>query len=110
MNGTTYERGIVMDNNENFGNTAGRRNIWLRTEGHEAEVNLITLQKSESMPEYSTIHNADLRVVRGSVGLALNDEEENIYSSGSVINIPAKTKIKLSNQFSEESTAFLNKI
>lgn len=70
-------------------------------------MNQITLQESEIMPENSTLHDIDLRVAFGKVGLKLNDEEEYIYDSGSVINIQAKTKINLSNQHQEESTVFL---
>ena len=114
-----YERGVELDNKEYSVKMDGGRNIWLRTDDSKTVlrtddgktvVNQITLQESESMPENSTIHNIDLRVVLGRVGLKLNDEEENIYTSGSAINIPAKTKMNLSNQYEEESTIFLMRI
>lgn len=71
---------------------------------------LITLQGSESMPESSTIQNINLRVVLGRIALKLDDMEETIYTSGSLVNIPVKTKMKLSNQSNEESTVFLERI
>ena len=83
---------------------SGGSNIWLKTDDGKTVANQITFQGFETMPENSTIHNIDLRVVVGKIGLKLDGKDENIYSSGSVINIPAKTKMNLSNQFEEEST------
>ena len=97
---------IKMDNVDSI-NMADGRNIWPRTDDGKVVVNQIILQQSEKIPENSTIHNINLQVVFGRVGLKQNDTDEIIYTSGNVINIPAKTKICLSNQFEEESTVYL---
>lgn len=95
------------------------KNIWLRSDDSKTMqgkddgkvvMNQITLQESERMPDTSTIYNIHLRVVLGRVGVMLNDEEEYLYASGSVIYIPAKTKIGLSNQNAAESMVYLVRI
>jgi glyoxylate utilization-related uncharacterized protein len=83
--------------------------IWLKTDLGHTLINQIILQESESMPENSTIHNIDMQVVYGRVALKLNDRDEHIYSSGSVISIPAKSKMMLSNQLKDASKVFLIK-
>lgn len=72
-------------------------------------MNQITLQESEILPENSMLHDIDFKVAFGRVGLKLNDEEEHVYDSGSIVSIQAKTKINLSNQHKDESTVFLVK-
>ena len=101
---------IKMDNVAYSINLADGRNIWPSADDGKVVVNQITLQKSEIIPENSTIHNINLQIVFGRVGLKQNDTDEIIYTSGNVISIPAKTKICLSNQFEEESTIYLVRI
>ena len=89
---------------------ADGRDIWLRTDDDKAVVNQIILQESEKIPENSTIHNINLQVVFGRIGLKQNDTEEIIYTSGNMISIPAKTIICLSNQFDKESTVYVVRV
>ena len=105
----THEGGIEMETKEYSVKLSGEKNIWLKTDAGKTIVNQITLHESETMPENFTIHNTDLRVVFGRIALKVNDREENIYSSGSVISIPAKSKMILTNRFEEDSTVFLVK-
>lgn len=110
------ERGIEMVMKEYSVKMSGGRNVWLSTydgktmrssdEG-KTVANQLTLQEFESMPEISTIYNIDVKVSFGRIGLKLNDMAEQIYSSGSVIGIPARTKIVFLNQFAGKSTVFL---
>jgi glyoxylate utilization-related uncharacterized protein len=81
--------------------------IWRKTDIGKTIVNEITLQDSESLPQISTIYDTILRVVYGRLSLKLNDQDDRVYSSGSIVNIPARSRMVLSNLVNEDSTVFL---
>lgn len=64
-------------------------------------INHMVLGKSDALPEHYSNSNVYMIIVRGQVSLKLNEQEEHIYPSGSIINIPFKTKMNVYNQFDE---------
>ena len=69
----------------------------------------IILQRLESVPENYTIHNINLKVAWGIIALKLDKMKEMICQPGSVIGIPARTKMILVNQIDEESAVIMER-
>ncbi len=61
------------------------------------DINHMILRKTEALPEHYSNSHVYMIVVRGNVTLRLDDQEEHIYASGSIINIPFQTKMNVSN-------------
>lgn len=61
-------------------------------------INHIVLAKGDALPEHYSNSHVYMVVVRGIISLNLNDEDAGNYQSGSIINIPYKTKMNVSNQ------------
>lgn len=71
--------------------------------------NRITLNRFEVIPENSTIHNVNLKVIFGKIAIKLNDLNESIHYSGNELTIPNKTKVIIVNLFDTESEIMLSK-
>ena len=63
-----------------------------------ADVNHMVLPKGGALPEHYSNSNVYMIVVRGQVTLNLNDQDTHSYPHGSILNIPFKTKMNVSNQ------------
>lgn len=64
-------------------------------------INHMILPKGDAMPEHYSNSNVYMIVIRGNVTLGLGEQEEHIYPSGSIINVPYKTKMNIYNQDDE---------
>jgi len=65
-------------------------------------INHMILPKGEGLPEHYSNSNVYMIVVKGTVSLDLNDQERHSYQSGSILNIPYKTKMNVRN-FDDET-------
>ena len=65
------------------------------------DINHMILKKAEALPEHYSNSNVYMIVVRGSVSLCLNDQQEHKYPAGNIISIPYKTKMNVSNSLDE---------
>lgn len=72
-------------------------------------INHMILRKSEALPEHYANSHVYMIVVRGSVTLRLNDEPANSHPSGSMLTIPFKTKMNVSNEHEETLEFFVVK-
>ncbi|NMB45177.1 MAG: cupin domain-containing protein [Firmicutes bacterium] len=72
-------------------------------------INHMVLPKGAALPEHYSNSHVYMVVIRGQVTLQLNDQEEHHYPSGSMINIPYKTKMNVSNQDAEPVELFVIK-
>ena len=66
----------------------------------------IILQAQESLPEIYSIKKICMIIVVGRMIMQLDDQSERIYMPGNVIDIPSRTKMKISN-ISSDKTAIL---
>jgi quercetin dioxygenase-like cupin family protein len=64
-------------------------------------INHMVLPKGDALPEHYSNSNVYMIVVRGQVSLKLDDQDEHVYPSGSIITIPFKTKMNAYNQLDE---------
>ena len=74
-------------------------------EDDHAAINHMVLNKGEALPEHYSNSNVYMIVVRGKITLKLNEQAENVYPAGSIINIPYKTKMNVCNT-NEETLEF----
>jgi len=59
--------------------------------------NPIILKELEALPDIYSIKKHFMIIVFGRISLQLNDQEEKIYSAGSVIDIPLRIKMNIKN-------------
>lgn len=78
-------------------------------EDDNAAINHMILGTSEALPEHYSNSNVYMIVVRGEVALRLNEQEEHVYPSGSIITIPFKTRMNVCNRSAEVLEIFVVK-
>jgi quercetin dioxygenase-like cupin family protein len=72
-------------------------------------INHMVLPQGEALPEHYANSNVYMVVSRGTVSLQLNDQDTHNYSHGSIITIPFKTKMNVSNSNEETLELFVIK-
>lgn len=60
-------------------------------------INHVVLAKGDKLPEHNANSHVHLIINNGTITLQLSEQEEKIYEAGSIINIPFKTKMNISN-------------
>ncbi len=78
-------------------------------EDDHVAINHIVLNKGEALPEHYSNSNVYMIVIRGNVALKLNEQAENVYPAGSIVNIPYKTKMNVCNANEETLEFFIVK-
>ncbi len=53
---------------------------------------------NEGLPEHISNSNVYMTVIRGTLSIGLNDQEIHEYSNGTVLKIPFKTKMNVTNK------------
>ncbi|MDD4690433.1 MAG: cupin domain-containing protein [Eubacteriales bacterium] len=61
----------------------------------------MVFNKDEGPPEHFSNSNVYMTVVRGTLSIALDDQEIHEYSAGSLIKIPFQTKMNIKNLSTE---------
>jgi quercetin dioxygenase-like cupin family protein len=74
-----------------------------------ADINHVVLPCGDALPEHYSNSHVYLIVVKGAITLELNDEESHYYRAGSIVNIPYKTKMNVSNKHSKVLEFFIVK-
>ncbi len=64
-------------------------------------INHMVLPKGDSLPEHYSNSNVYMIVTSGNIILRLDEQEEHIYPSGSILKIPYKTKMNIYNGHDE---------
>lgn len=72
-------------------------------------INHMVLPKGEALPEHYSNSNVYMVVIRGIITLRLNEQDEHNYPSGSILTIPFKTKMNVSNKYDEVLEFFVVK-
>lgn len=67
-------------------------------EDDNVAINHMILRQTEALPEHHANSNVYMIVARGEVTLRLNDQEPHAYPAGSIMLIPHRTKMNVSNQ------------
>ncbi len=78
-------------------------------EDDHVAVNHMVLLTGDATPEHFANSNVTMIVVRGTVTLKLDDQEPRAYPKGSILSIPFRTKINVSNQGAESTELFVVK-
>jgi quercetin dioxygenase-like cupin family protein len=68
-------------------------------------INHMLLIKNSGMPEHYSNSHVYMIIVSGEMTIKLNDNEPNVYSKGSILNIPFNTRMNINN-YSDELLEF----
>ena len=60
-------------------------------------INHMILPKGEGLPLHMSNSNVYMTVIRGTISLILDDQEQHDYGVGNILNIPNNTKMNVSN-------------
>jgi quercetin dioxygenase-like cupin family protein len=60
-------------------------------------INHMILPKGEGLPLHMSNSNVYMTVMRGTISLVLDDQEQHDYGVGNILNIPNNTKMNVSN-------------
>lgn len=74
-----------------------------------ADLNHVVLTKNDCLPEHYSNSNVYLIAVKGVITLQLNEQEEHSYPAGSIVNVPYKTKMNVSNKHDDVLEFFIVK-
>ena len=72
-------------------------------------INHLSLATGESVDPHPTPEAAHFIITRGTLGLKLDDQEQKRYSEGTIIAIPAKTMLNMTNLGEETMHLFVIK-
>ncbi len=61
----------------------------------------MVFNKDEGLPEHFSNSNVYMTVVRGKLSIRLDEQETNEYEAGTLLKIPFKTKMNVSNKHDE---------
>ncbi len=74
-----------------------------------AMINHMILNQEDALPEHDSNSNVYLVVVRGAIEMQIAENPSKRYEKGSIINIPGKIKMNISNVDSEQAEFFVVK-
>ncbi len=72
-------------------------------------INHLVLVKGAGADPHPTPDDAHMIVTKGTLSIALNDQESHEYGEGSIIKIPAKTMMNIKNNGEETLHVFVIK-
>ena len=72
-------------------------------------INHMILPRGEGLPEHYSNSNVYMLVVKGNITLQLDDQENHTYETGSIVNIPFKTKMNVFNDTCDLTEIFVLK-
>ena len=78
-------------------------------EDDNAAINHMILQRDDALPEHRANSNVYMIVVRGNITLQLDDQQPHSYPRGSILAIPYRTLMNVSNQNNEVAEIFVVK-
>lgn len=78
-------------------------------EDDHAAINHVVLAKGDALPEHATHSNVYLIIIRGEATIRLEDEASDVHPAGSIVHIPYRTRMNLSNQGSAPLEFFIVK-
>lgn len=59
------------------------------------------LPQGDGLPEHYSNSNVYMTVVRGRLSIRLNDETEHTYAAGTLLKIPFRAKMRVTNRHTE---------
>lgn len=78
-------------------------------EDNHAAINHVVLADGDALPEHATNSNVYLIIIRGEATIRLEDEGAGAYPAGSIVHIPYRTRMNLSNHGSGPLDFFIVK-
>lgn len=75
----------------------------------EVMINHIILNQGESLPQHDSNSNVYMLIVRGAVTVACADKAAVRYAHGSIVNIPGKVSMRITNADLNQAEFFVIK-
>lgn len=72
-------------------------------------INHMILPRGEGLPQHYSNSNVYMVVTKGNITLQLDEQENQTYETGSIINIPFKTKMNVFNDTCDLTEIFVLK-
>ena len=90
-------------------NTGDETTIERIVEASGVRINKLTLAAGEGAPAHPTPEDAHMIVVKGTLSIALGDQEPHEYETGKIIGIPGGTMMSITNNSTETLHVFVIK-
>ena len=72
-------------------------------------LNHMVFNKNEGLPEHFSNSNVYMTVIRGTLSIQLDEQEEHQYVKGDILNIPYNVKMNVGNKHDETLEIFVIK-
>jgi len=99
-----------MTDQNHYSSLSKKMNIAYTVNENSMGNNEIILHEQESLPEIYSIKKIYLIIAMGRIVMQLDDQGEKIYSPGSVIDVPSRTKMKIMNLSSDKTAILVMKL
>ena len=106
---TILEEILLIEKKYSFKSTSNKKLIEKIISDENLDLNHVIFYKGDALPEHYSNSNVYLIVVAGKITVQLNNQDEHSYSAGSIVNVPYKTKMNISNQQEEVLEFFIVK-
>ncbi len=78
-------------------------------EADEVMINHMIFPKGAGLPEHYSNSNVYMMVIRGTLTLQLEDQEPQLYTRGTIVNVPFHQKMNVGNSHDEVLEMFVIK-
>lgn len=100
---------ILIEKKFSFESTSNKKLIEKIISDENLDLNHVIFNKGDALPEHYSNSNVYLIVVAGEISVQLNSQETQSYLAGSIVNVPYKTKMNISNKQEEVLEFFIVK-
>lgn len=98
----------MIETNYQFTRTDSKKIEQILEDGRIA-INHMVLPNGDSLPLHYANSNVYMTVVRGTISMCLDDQEQHDYPAGSLLVIPLKTRMNIFNSHEEIAEIFVVK-
>lgn len=99
----------MIEKKYNFKSTSNKKLIEKIISDENLDLNHVIFNKGDALPEHYSNSNVYLIIVSGKITIQLNSQSAQSYQAGSIVNVPYKTKMNISNQQDEVLEFFIVK-
>lgn len=99
----------MIEKKYSFKSTSNEKMIEKIVSDENLDLNHVIFNKGDALPEHYSNSNVYLIVVTGEISVQLNNQDTHSYQAGSIVNVPYKTKMNISNQQDEVLEFFIVK-
>lgn len=99
----------MIEKEYNFKTSSNTKLIEKIISDENVDLNHVLFYKDDALPEHYSNSNVYLIIVSGKISVQLDNQDTHIYQAGSIVNVPYKTKMNISNRHEELLEFFIVK-